>query len=152
METVVYQARNHGFGEGWLPSLHAMGVVQDSPLRNPEQIPYPAPTPPVQSQVDATDEEETFSMRELVHAIDTHVETVDLKVTNNLHAAKDGQGHTLAADQPTRNAPTNKVIQLLPNDPLCLILMFQFSFIFCLCLIKVFYFYLLSLPIVAGLW
>ena len=31
-------------------------------------------------------------MRELVHAIDTHVEMVDLEVTRNLHAVGDGQG------------------------------------------------------------
>ena len=63
-----------------------MGVIEDSPLRNLEQIPYPAPVPLVQSQANATDEEATLSMRELVHAIDTHMEMVDLEVTSNLHA------------------------------------------------------------------
>ena len=94
-----------------------MGGVEDSPLRNPEQIPYPTPAPSVQSQVDAADKEETLSMRESVHAIDTYVETVDLEVTSNFHAAEVGKGHMLVADQPTRNAPTDEVIQLLPNDP-----------------------------------
>ena len=63
-----------------------MGVVEDSPLRNPEQIRYLALVPPVQSQANADDYEETFNMRELVHAIDTHMEMVDLEVTSNLHA------------------------------------------------------------------
>ena len=58
-----------------------MGGPEDSPLRDPGQIPYPTPSPPSQSQVDATDEEETTSMRELVQAIDAHV---DLEVSSNL--------------------------------------------------------------------
>ena len=47
VEPIVHQARSHRFGEGWLASLQAMGVPKDSPLRNPEQILYPAPPPPV---------------------------------------------------------------------------------------------------------
>ena len=105
MEPVVHQAWNHGFGEGWLATLQAMGVAEDSPLRNPEQIPYLALAPPVQSQADAVDEQETLSMRELVHAINTHVEMVDFEVTSNPYAAEGGQGQTLATDQPIGNAP-----------------------------------------------
>ena len=106
MEPVVHQARTHGFGEGWLAALQTMGVVEDSLLRNPEQIPYPAPVSPVQSQANAADEEETLSMRELVHFIDTHMEMVDLEVTSNLHA-EEGQGQILAANQPIGSAPTH---------------------------------------------
>ena len=91
VEPIVHQARFHGFGEGWLAALQVMGVLEDSPLKNPEQIPYPTPPPPVQSQAGVVDEEDTPSMRELVQAIDTHVETVDLKVTSNLNAAEDAQ-------------------------------------------------------------
>ena len=50
-----------------------MGVPEDSLLRNPEQIPYPAPPLPVQSQTHAADKEDTPSMRELVKAIDAHI-------------------------------------------------------------------------------
>ena len=71
----------------------------------------------MQSQVDEADKEETLSMRELVHTIDIRVNMVDLKVTSNLHAAEDGQGRSLAADQPTRDAPIDEVIQLSPNNP-----------------------------------
>ena len=46
VEPIVHQARFHGFEEGWLAALQAMRVPKDSPLRNPEQIPYPAPPPP----------------------------------------------------------------------------------------------------------
>ena len=68
-----------------------MGVADDSPLRNPKQIPYPAPPPPIQSQVDAVDEEDTPSMRELVRVIDSHVETVNLEITSNLNVVEDAQ-------------------------------------------------------------
>ena len=66
-----------------------MRVAEDSPLRNLEQIPYLAPPPLVQSQSIAADEEDTPSMRELLHAIDTHVEMVNIEVTNNLNAVVD---------------------------------------------------------------
>ena len=118
MEPIVHQARNYGFSEGWLVALQAMGVAEDSPLRNPaNSLPSSSPPPLIHSQVDAADEEETLSMRELVHAINTHVETEDAKVTSNLHAAEDGQGHMLAANQPTGNVPSDEVIKLLPNNP-----------------------------------
>ena len=107
MEPVVHQAQTHGFGEGWLTALQAMGVAKDSPLRNPEQILYPTPVLLVQSQANAADEEETLSMRELVHAIDTHVEMVDLEVTSNLHAVEEGQGQSLAVDLPVGSVPVH---------------------------------------------
>ena len=66
-------------------------MPEDSPLRNLEQIPYPAPPPPVQSQAGAIDEEDTPSMKELVREIDTHAETVDLEATSNLNAVEDAQ-------------------------------------------------------------
>lgn len=116
IETVVHQAQNHEFGEGWLAALQTMGVAEDSPLRNPEQIPYLAPAPPVQSQAD---KEKTLSMRELVHAIDTHVDTVDLEVSRDLHAAEGEQGQMLAVDQPTEGTPTQQsddIIQLPATD------------------------------------
>ena len=124
VKSVVHQAWHHGFGEGWLAALQAIGVGEDSPLRNLEQIPYPALPPLVQSQAggqaSAADKEETLSMRELVHAIDTHVEMVDLKVTSKLNVATDVQGQTLITNLPTEDAstrPAEDVIQLPPTDP-----------------------------------
>lgn len=49
IEPVVHKTRIHGFREGWLAALQTMGVLDDSSLRNPEQVSYPTPTPPVQS-------------------------------------------------------------------------------------------------------
>ena len=44
-----------------------MGVLDDSPLRNPEQIQFMEPSPPIQNPLGVDDEEDTPSMRELVH-------------------------------------------------------------------------------------
>lgn len=81
-----------------------MGVAKDSPLRNPEQISYPAPHPSIQSQAGVVDEEDTPNMRELVQAIDSHVETVDFEITSNLNATEDAQVHKPLTDQPTEGA------------------------------------------------
>lgn len=82
-ELVVRQARKLRFEEGWLAMLQAMGVPKDSLLRNAT----------AQNPFGVVDEEETPSMRELVQAIDSHMELVDLEVTGNLHAS----------DQPDEN-------------------------------------------------
>ena len=86
VEPVVHQARLHEFKEGWLAVLRVMGVLEDSPLRNPEQIPYLAPPPPVQSQANAADEEDTPSIRELVKVIDSHI---DPEVTSHPNIVED---------------------------------------------------------------
>ena len=49
-----------------MAALQAMWIPNDSPLRNPDQVPFPDPFPPIQNLSGATDEKETPSMRELV--------------------------------------------------------------------------------------
>ena len=61
----------------------AMGVPKDSPLRNPNQIPYPKPPPPTTQNPTEAEDEDTPSMRELVQAIDSHAELIDLEITSN---------------------------------------------------------------------
>lgn len=95
MEPVIRQAQKLGFEKGWLVALQDMWVPQDFPLRNPNQIPFSDPSPPVQNPSGAVDEKKTTSMRELVRAIDSYVELVVLEVTNNLRAD----------DQPNKNIP-----------------------------------------------
>ena len=43
---VMFKNQKYGFSKGWLAAMMAMGVPEDSPLRNPGQIPYPEPPPP----------------------------------------------------------------------------------------------------------
>ena len=70
---------------GWLATLQALGLLEDSPLRNPNRIPFPGPPTVAQNHLGAIDEEETQSIRELVEVIDSHVEAIDLEATTNLH-------------------------------------------------------------------
>ena len=42
-EPVVAQARNLGFKAEWFAALQALGVPEDSHLRDPSQIPFPSP-------------------------------------------------------------------------------------------------------------
>ena len=44
-EPIILEARKLGFGEGWLVALQVLGVPEDSPLRNPGQIPFPSTLP-----------------------------------------------------------------------------------------------------------
>ena len=62
--------------------MQVAGVLEDSPLRDPGQIPFPISTPAVQNPPVPIDEEETASMRELVEQIDAHVELDDMEATN----------------------------------------------------------------------
>ena len=41
VELVVMQVQQLSFLEGWMAALHALGVLEDSPLRDPGQIPVP---------------------------------------------------------------------------------------------------------------
>ena len=78
---VMFQSRRYGFGEGWMAELLAAGVPEDSPFKNPNQVPYPE-SPPVQNPTNAEDVE-TESMRGLVQVIDSHAELIDLEITSN---------------------------------------------------------------------
>ena len=109
VEPIIHQAGRHRFRKGWLADLQVMGVAKDSPLRNLEQITYPHPPPPVQTQAITADKEDTPSMRELVRAIDTHVEMVDLQVTSTLNADVNAQSQQLQPGQLIEEPPTEPV-------------------------------------------
>lgn len=80
---VMFKKRKYGFGEGWLAAVMAMGVPEDSPLRNTNQIRYPKPSPPTTPKPTEAEDEDTPSMRELVQAINSHAELIDLEITSN---------------------------------------------------------------------
>ena len=65
-EPVVNQARRLGFEAGWFVALQVLRVPEDSPLRDPSQIPFPSSITAVQDPLVPINEEETTSMRELV--------------------------------------------------------------------------------------
>ena len=83
MESIVMQARQLSFQEGWMAALQALGVPEDSPLRDLGRIPFPDPAPAAQNLAGPNDEEETDSLRELVEQIDAHVEMKGTEATSN---------------------------------------------------------------------
>ena len=54
-EPVVTRARHMGFEAGWFAALQAMGVPEDSQLRDPGQIPFSSPAPAAQGAPVAVD-------------------------------------------------------------------------------------------------
>ena len=82
VEPVVTQARKIGFEVGWFTALQVLGVHEDSPLRDPCQIPFPSTTVAVQNPPASIEEEETASMRELVEHIDAYAEPEDTEATS----------------------------------------------------------------------
>ena len=94
-------------------AFQVMGMPEDSPLRDPGQIPYSTPLPPSQTQADAVDEEETASLRELVQAIEAHV---NLEVSSNLQATDNEQAQQQWTED-TPNQPIGEVAQPPPADP-----------------------------------
>ena len=49
-----------------MAALHALGVPEDSPLRDPSRIPFPDSSSAAQNPAGPIDEEDTDSLRELV--------------------------------------------------------------------------------------
>lgn len=92
----------------------AMGVPEDSPFRNPDQIPYLKPPPPIQNHTDAEKEEDTPSIRELVQEINSHAKLVDLEITSDLNA----MSSSVQPQLPDPDAqPATDVTPAQPNQP-----------------------------------
>ena len=66
-----------------MAALHALGVPEDSHLRDSSRIPFPDSLPATQNPTRPINEEETDSLRELVEQIDAHVEVIRTESTNN---------------------------------------------------------------------
>ena len=100
-EPIVNQARRLGFEAGWFTALQILGVPEDFPLRDPNQIPFSSLTAAAQNPLVPIDEEETISMRELVEQIDAHAEPDETEATS-IPSAQDQPGGDLlppVADQ-----------------------------------------------------
>ena len=93
IEPIIHEAQKLAFEKGWLATLQALGVPEDSLLRNPNQILFPGPSTATQNPLSAIDEEETTIIRELVEEIDSHMEPIDLEATSNLHVGDQPSGN-----------------------------------------------------------
>ena len=112
---VVNQAKRLGFEIGWFAALQALKVPEDSPLRDPGQIPFPRSIPAAQNPPVPIDEEETVSMRELVEQIDAYVELDDMEATSIPRASDQPGGGLLS---PATNQQQNETAaQTEPADP-----------------------------------
>lgn len=59
---------------GEMEVVFALSVLEESPFRNPDQIPYLEPPPSSIHNLTRAEEEDTQSMRALVEEIDSHTE------------------------------------------------------------------------------
>ena len=106
VELVINEARKLAFKEGWFVALQALGVLEDSPLKDPDHIPFSSLPIAAQKTPVVANEEETTSLRELVEQINAHAESIDLEATSNPNAA----------DQHGRNVQPILEVQYAPED------------------------------------
>ena len=66
-----------------MAALQALGVPEDSPLKDPGWILVPISAPAAQNPASPNEEKETDSLRELVEQINAHVEMIGTEVTSN---------------------------------------------------------------------
>ena len=113
---VIKGAWKLAFEKGWLAALQALGVLEDSPLRDPSQIPFLSLTPAVQNPLEPIDEVETQSTRELVEQIDSHVELDKMEAISNPHIG-DQPGQDILLQPTLDQQPTETATQTQPADP-----------------------------------
>ena len=117
VEPVINKARKLAFKQGWFVALQAVGVPEDSPLKDPNQIPLPSLPTIAQKTFVVADEEEKTSLRELVEQIDAHAELIDLEATSNPNA-EDQHGGNIQPPPETQYAPMDTgQIQLVDPSP-----------------------------------
>ena len=104
-EPIMFKSRCYGFREGWMATVNALDLLEDSPFRDSKQIPLPKPPlpPPVQTST-PNEKEDSLNMRELMEEIDSHTEVIDLDNSTNLVAFK---GQKPPASLPNPSPPMN---------------------------------------------
>ena len=116
VEPMVMQARQLSFREGWMAALQALGVPEDSPLRDFGQIPILVSVAAAQNQAGPNEEEETDSLRELVEQIDAHVEMIGAEATSNPHT-EGPQGEDVHSQPPVpEHHPAEMTSETQPMD------------------------------------
>ena len=117
MEPVINEAWKLAFKEGWLATLQAIGVLEDSLLKDPNQIPLPSLPTTAQKTPIIADEKEMNRLRELVEQIDAYVEPIDLEATSNPNT-EDQHGGNVQPPLETQHAPVDTAqIQFVDPSP-----------------------------------
>ena len=101
VELVINEARKLALKDGWFAALQAVVVLEDSPLKDPNQIPLPNLPTVAQKTPVVADKEETTSLRELVEQIDAHAEPIDLEATSNPNAKDQHSGNVQPPPRPS---------------------------------------------------
>ena len=104
MEPVINEAWKLAFKEGWLATLQAIGVPEDSLLKDPNQIPLPSLPTAAQKTPVIADEKEMTSLRELVEQIDAYAEPIDSEATSN-PTVENHHGGNVQPPPETQHAP-----------------------------------------------
>ena len=115
VEPVINETWKLAFKEGWLAALQAVGVPEDSPLKDPNQIPLPSLLTTAQKTPIIFDEKEMTSFRELVEQIDAYAEPIDLEATSNPNI-EDQHGGNIQPPLETQHAPMD-IAQIQFVDP-----------------------------------
>lgn len=83
-EPIMLESRCCGFEEGWMISLNTLSLLEDSPFRDPNQVPYPKKLLPRPVQTPTQNEEEdNLNMRELVEEINSYAKVNKLDMLSN---------------------------------------------------------------------
>ena len=116
VEPIMREGRKLSFQEGWMATLHASRVPEDTHLRDLSQIPFPNSFPATQNPTGLVDEEETDSLKELVEQIDAHMEVIGLEATSNPSA--NNQSSENAQYQPLipKHQPSEAATETQPVD------------------------------------
>ena len=99
-----------------MAALHALGVPEDSHLRDSSRIPFPDSLSATQNPTRPINEEETDSLRELVEQIDAYMEVIRMEATSNPHT--NNQSGENAQYQPPvpEHQPSEMAIETQPVD------------------------------------
>lgn len=101
-ECIILESRCYGFGEGWMAAVNALDLLEESPFKDPEQIPLPEPSHPTPVQNPTHIKEgDSLSMRDLVEEIDSHTEVIDLDILSNRRRSRSTTPHV--ESQPSDN-------------------------------------------------
>ena len=88
-EPIMLDSRCYGFEEGLMATVNALGLLEDSPFKDLDQIPLPEHLhSPLKHTPALNEKEDSLSMRKLVEEIDSHTEVIDLNISTHLGTAE----------------------------------------------------------------
>lgn len=88
-EPIMLDSLRYGFGEGLMAAVNALGLSEDSPFKDPDQIPLPKHLhPPLEHTSTLNEKEDSLSKRKMVEEMDSYIEVIDLDIPTHLGTAE----------------------------------------------------------------